>query len=101
MSEPATPPDPERVLNETVHAGGANKPFREFTAEEVRARATELKEVTGWGPTARVASVAMAWSTLARRMETSGAQTVGDLDPAFVAEQAERLWVVPPGGSLL
>lgn len=101
MSAPATPPDPDRVLNESVHAGGTNKPFREVTAEEVRARATELREVTGWGPTARIASVATAWSMLAKQMETSGARTVGDLEPAAVAEQAERLWVVPPGGSLL
>ncbi len=83
MSEPATPPDAERVLNESVHAGGTNKPFREVTTEEVRARATELREVTGWGPTAKVGSVAMAWSMLAKQMETSGAEKVGDLDPAW------------------
>ena len=95
------PPDPERVLNENIHAGGANKPFREVTAEEVRARADELREATGWGPTAKIGPVAMAWSMLAKQMETSGARTVGDLDPAAVAEQAERLRVVPPGGSYL
>ena len=101
MSSPATPPDAERVLSENVHAGGTNKPFREMTAEEVKARAAELREVTGWGPTARIASVAMAWNALAKEMESRGARTVGELEPAAVAAQAERLRVVPPGGSFL
>jgi hypothetical protein len=34
-------------------------------------------------------------------MERSGATTVGELDREAVAAHAERLWVVPPGGSLL
>jgi hypothetical protein len=48
-----------------------------------------------------VASVARAWSELARRMSDEGAQTVADLGEQAAAELAERLWVVPPGGSLL
>ena len=95
------PPDPDRVLAEHVFSGGRSKPFAELTADEVRARAAELKGVTGWGPTARVASVAMAWGELSRLMEQANAATVGDLDPNAVAERAEKLWVVPPGGSLL
>ena len=55
----------------------------------------------GWGPTAKVGSVARAWAELARLMHECGAATVGDLDPAEVAGRAEKLWVVPPGGSLL
>ena len=43
----------------------------------------------------------MAWGELARLMDGAQAQTVADLDHAVVAERAERLWVVPPGGSLL
>jgi hypothetical protein len=43
----------------------------------------------------------MAWGELARLMHEHGASTVGDLDHATVAGLAERLWVVPPGGSLL
>jgi hypothetical protein len=34
-------------------------------------------------------------------MDEAQAATVADLDPDAVAERAERLWVVPPGGSLL
>jgi predicted DNA-binding transcriptional regulator YafY len=89
------------VLAELVFAGGRSKPFAELTADEVKARAAELKAATGWGPTAKVGSVAMAWSELARLMEQSNAGTVGELDPDAVAQRAEKLWVVPPGGSLL
>ena len=94
-------PDPARVLAEKVFAGGSSKPFAELTLEEVRARAAELRETAGWGPTARVTRVAMAWGELSRHMEAVGAARVGDLEPDAVAQRAEGLWVVPPGGSLL
>ena len=89
------------VLATRVHAGGGSKPFSELTLEEVRARGDELRQAAGWGPTARVGPVAMAWSELARLMQADGAATVGELDPAAVVERAEKLWIVPPGGSLL
>jgi hypothetical protein len=95
------PPDPERVLAEHVFSGGRSKPFAELTVDEVRERAEELKAVTGWGPTARVGSVAMAWAELGRLMEHVDAATVGDLRHDAVVERAEKLWVIPPGGSLL
>ena len=40
----------------------------------------ELKAASGWGPTAKVASVAMAWAVFARLMEEQGAATVADVD---------------------
>ena len=61
-------PDPETVLAEPVFAGGRSKPFAELTAEEVRSRADELRSATGWGPTARVASVARAWDYEGHRL---------------------------------
>jgi hypothetical protein len=91
----------ENVLAQRVYASGQAKPFGELTVDEVRARADELRAATGWGPTAKVASVAMAWGELARLMDGAQAQTVAELEPAVVTERAERLWVVPPGGSLL
>ena len=94
-------PDPARVLAERVFAGGRSKPFAELTADEVKERAAELKAATGWGPTAKVGSVAMAWAELGRLMEHVQAETVGDLRPDAVAERAEKLWIIPPGGSLL
>jgi hypothetical protein len=91
----------ERALTQTVFSGGANVPFGELTLDDVRARAQELQSAVGWGPTARVAGVALAWRELARTMERMGAGTVAELDAAVVLELAPRLWVVPPGGSLL
>ena len=77
-----------------------SKPFGAFTLADVRARAAELSSVVGFG-TARVAGVARGWSELARAMEATGAATVADLGPERCAEFARKLWVVPPGGSLL
>jgi hypothetical protein len=48
-----------------------------------------------------VAGVARAWTELAQIMSGAGAATVADLGAEKAAELAERLWVVPPGGSLL
>jgi hypothetical protein len=93
--------DPSTALGQRVYAGGQTKPFGELTADDVRARAEELRAGTGWGPTAKVAAVASAWGELSRLMELEHARTVADLQPEAVAERAERLWVVPPGGSLL
>jgi hypothetical protein len=78
-----------------------SKPFGEFTVSEVRARATELSSVVGFGPTARVAGVARGWAELARAMESAGAAQVADLGPECGGKFARQLWVVPPGGSLL
>jgi hypothetical protein len=89
------------ALAQLVYATGGYKAFGEFTLQDVRARAAELKAATGWGPTARVASVARAWSELARVMAAAGAQQVSDLDPTEAERFARRLWVLPPGGSLL
>lgn len=97
----SAPLDPAAVLAEPVFAGGRTKPFADLTAAEVAGRAQELRDVTGWGPTAKVGSVARAWADLARLMEETGTATVGDLDPEVVSERAPRMWVVPPGGSLL
>jgi hypothetical protein len=91
----------EDILERPVYAGDGYKPFRSFTLEDVKARAAELRAATGWGPTARVASVARGWSELAREMSAAGAATVGALDRPVAERFAAALWVVPPGGSLL
>ena len=88
------------ALGRPVSIGGAEKPFGELTLADVRARAAELREAAGWGPTARVAPVARSWLDLARAMEEAGAATVADLGGEAEA-MAGRLWVLPPGGSLL
>jgi hypothetical protein len=91
----------EDPLARPVHAAGGDKPFGEFTLADVRARADELRAAIGWGPTTRVASVARGWSELARAMQSAGSATVAELGPEVAGEFARRLWVVPPGGSLL
>lgn len=88
-------------LDSLIYVRGANRPFRELTLEDVRNRADELKAATGFGPTARVAPVAMAWRELSLTMVRSGAETVGELSDDVVVALAPKLWVVMPGGSLL
>lgn len=91
-------PDPLEAL---VYVDGAYKPFGELELAEVQARAEELRAATGFGPTARVGSVARAWGELARAMSGASATRVGQLERETVAELARRTWVVPPGGSLI
>ncbi len=91
----------EGVLAQPVYAGDQYKPFGKFTLRDVELRAGELRQATGWGPTAKVGAVARAWSELARAMAQAGAHTVGDLGAEVATDFAARLWVVPPGGSLL
>lgn len=87
------------VLAQLVFIDGANVPFGQFTPDQVRARAQELRSTAGWGPTARVAPVAGAWAELAGAMEQGGAETVAALPSELIAELAPRLWVVLPGGA--
>jgi hypothetical protein len=89
------------ALSTPVYATDRYKPFGEFTLEDVQQRAGELAAATGWGPTARVGSVARGWTALGAAMERSGATTVADLGPETAHAHARKLWVVPPGGSLL
>jgi hypothetical protein len=90
------------VLDEQVHAGGQTKPFGHMTAAEVAARGAELRAIgAGGGPLTRVVPVAQAWSDLGRLMASAGAATVADLGEDAAAEYAARLWIVPPGGTLL
>lgn len=89
------------ILAEQVYTGSAYKPFAEMTAAEVAARAEELEGAAGIAAMQRVASVASVWRGLAQAMERAGAATVADLDRSELAGRADRLWVVPPGGSFL
>ncbi len=89
------------ILAREVFSGGANVAFGQLTLAAVRERAAELGAAVGWGPMARVAPVAAAWRELAARMERAGAVTVAELPAEVVEALAGRLWVVPPGGSLL
>ena len=88
-------------LAQPVFAGSGYKAFGEFTVAEVATRAAELSAAAGWGPTARVGAVARGWSELGRAMRAADAARVDELDHAVAEEFARKLWVVPPGGSLI
>jgi hypothetical protein len=89
------------ILAATVYVDGENRPFGQLTLEQVRGRADELRAAIGWGPTARVAPVARAWREMSMALEQHGVATVAELDPETLGELAPKMWVVPPGGSLL
>jgi hypothetical protein len=101
VSAPTKLPKTSELLATRVAFGGSERPFGELRAEEVEARAAELGEATGFGHRSRVGAVAAAWKELAALMRERGAETVTDLSGTEIAERAERLWIVPPGGSLL
>ncbi|MGH2849646.1 MAG: hypothetical protein ACRDLP_03420 [Solirubrobacteraceae bacterium] len=84
------------LLERQIYIAGANRRFGELTPDEVRGRADELRAVTGWGPTARVAPVARAWRELAIALERTGVSSVRELDEDVVTELAPRLGVTLP-----
>jgi hypothetical protein len=83
------------LLTRPVFSQGANVRFGELTLDAVRVRAQELRSTVGFGPTARVLPVAMAWRELGVRMERAGAGTVADLPEEELAQLAGRLWMGP------
>ena len=88
-------------LASLVYARGATRPFGELTQDDVLTRADELRAAVGFGPTARIAPVAQAWRELGLTMQQAGVSTVAELPEDVLVAMAPRLWVVPPGGSLL
>jgi hypothetical protein len=86
----------EDPLAREVFVGGRYMPFGEFTVADARACASELSAAAGWGPTARVASVARGWSELAAALTAAGAATVAELPAEQVQAFARKLWVVAP-----
>lgn len=86
------------ALQTRVHVAGGDKPFGELTLAEVEGRAEELRAAVGFGPTARIASTARAWTELARRMRAADAATVAQVDAAQLAALVEPLWIVAPWG---
>ncbi len=89
------------ALASQVAVGGASKPFGELTLGEVEAHASALGQATGFGHRSRVGAVAAAWREFARLMGERGAARVDQLPADVIETFAERLWVIPPGGSLL
>ena len=66
-------------------AGVRRRPQQAVRGAHARARSrrarTSCASASGWGPTARVGSVAREWGALARLMAEQGAETRGEVDP--------------------
>jgi len=94
-------PTTDELMAVSLSVGGRRRRFGELTVADVETHAATLRQAAGLGHGNRVGAVAARWAQLSRTMASEGASTVADLDPATVAELAEQLWIVPPGGSLL
>ncbi len=89
-------PDVSDILERTVSITGEMIAFGEITLEKARTQASELGALTGWGPMAKVGSIARAWTDLAKTMEGRSAACVAELDPGMVKKYAVDLWVIAP-----
>ena len=94
--EAAPVPDVSEVLQRTVSIAGKNTPFGEVTLEDARTQSAELGALAGWGPMAKVGTVARAWGDLAKNIEGRGASCVAELEPGMVKQMAMDLWIIPP-----
>jgi Fe-Mn family superoxide dismutase len=93
--------DVSDVLCRNVSIAGVERIFGELTIDDARTQASELKALQGWGPMAKVGSVARAWTELAQTLDQRGATTVADLDPTVVISAATDLWIIPPGRGMV
>jgi Fe-Mn family superoxide dismutase len=89
-------PDVSGILERTVSITGKMIPFGEITLEDAKRQAAELNALTGWGPMAKVGSIARGWTDLAKTMEGRGAACVGELDAGQIKKYGVDLWVVGP-----
>ncbi len=89
-------PDVSHILERTVSISGKMVAFGAIDLEAARTQAAELGALAGWGPMAKVGSIARAWTELAKNIEGRGAATVADLEPGMIKKSAEDLWVIPP-----
>jgi len=94
-------PDISDVLARPVSIAGIEKNFGDLTIDDARTQAAELKALAGWGPMAKVGSIARGWSDLASTLDKHGAATVADLHAGIVVASAKELWVIPPGRSMV
>jgi Fe-Mn family superoxide dismutase len=89
-------PDVSEILLRTVSISGRNTPYGEITVEDARKQSSELQALAGWGPMAKVGTIARAWGDLAKNLEGRQASCVADLEPGMVKQMAMDLWIIPP-----
>ncbi|MDQ1686791.1 MAG: superoxide dismutase, Fe-Mn family [Frankiaceae bacterium] len=93
--------DVSDILSRGVSIAGVETVFGEIDIDAARTQAAELKALQGWGPMAKVGSIARAWNELAQTLDKRGAATVADLDASTIISSATDLWVIPPGRSMV
>jgi len=94
-------PDVTDILVRTVSISGKMIPFGEITLDDARTQSAELGALVGWGPMAKVGTIARAWGELAKNIEGRGAACVAELDPGMIKKMAADLWVIPPERGML
>ncbi len=94
-------PDVSAILQRTVSIAGIERVFGELTLDDARTQAAELKALAGWGPMAKVGTIARSWNDLAVIIEKRGAETVADLEPSQIEQSAQDLWIIPPPRSMV
>jgi len=94
-------PDVSDILDRPVSISGVQKRYGDVSYDDAKTQAAELKALTGWGPMAKVGTVARAWTALSVTLERHDAATVTDLEPSEVAQMAEDLWIIPPARSMV
>jgi Fe-Mn family superoxide dismutase len=93
--------DVSDILARTVSIAGVETVFGEIGKESAQTQAAELKALQGWGPMAKVGSIARAWKELANTLDKRDAATVSDLDATTIISAATDLWVIPPGRGMV
>jgi Fe-Mn family superoxide dismutase len=93
--------DVSDILLRTVSIAGVETVFGEIDKESAKKQAAELKALQGWGPMAKVGSIARAWGELANTLDKRDAVTVSELDATTIITAATDLWVIPPGRGMV
>ncbi|HEX3292223.1 MAG TPA: hypothetical protein VHR38_00650 [Solirubrobacterales bacterium] len=91
----------KEVLAREVYVGDGYKKFGELTPDDARMLAEQFSGLSGGGLEAKVAPVGRAWRDLADLLSERECERVADLGADRAAGLAEKLRVVPPGGSWL
>jgi hypothetical protein len=91
----------EELLGREVFVGDHYVAFGKIGSADASALAERFRGLSGGGLEQMVAPVGRAWLDLAELIEERGVGSVAELGDAVTPELAERLRVVPPGGSWL
>ncbi len=94
-------PDVSDILTRLVSVCGTEHEFGKVTMDEARAHSAELKALAGWGPLAKIGTIARSWGDLALQMQKAKVTTVAELEPGAIEQAAIALWVIPPDRSMV